>query len=92
MGACSLFEGISSHAPTMTQPTMQARAAAAIEKGLSCPLPSIQFPAVVAAGKVLQQCGWGWQEEAFQKVRTAAVAALCFQQGKPRPSTLLCEI
>lgn len=62
--------------------TTQTRTAASIENGLSCPLTAIQFPAIVAAGKVLQKGRWVWQEDAIQRVRAAASQALRSQQGE----------
>ena len=87
IAACALFEGIATHC-TPTQPYLDdavlSRGAAAIENGLSCPLPSIQFPAVVAAGKLLMK----WKshvsssDSSIGKIAAAVTHALAVQQGK----------
>ena len=73
---------------TPTQPYLDdavlSRGAAAIENGLSCPLPSIQFPAVVAAGKLLMKwkSHFSTTSSSIGKIAAAVTHALAVQQGK----------
>ena len=64
----------------------QIRATAAIENGLICPMPCIQFPAAVAAGKILYQQRQHvlefWDEGLLARVATAADQAYRIQQGR----------
>jgi hypothetical protein len=91
--ACALFESIASHASTnnfiVSDTNYQLRATTAIENGLACPLPSIQFPAAVAAGKILQQQKHRqrqrqqfWNEGLVERVAAAAEHAYCIQKDR----------
>jgi len=91
--ACALFESIANHAATPTfssqnthQNYHQLRATAALENGLACPMPSIQFAAAVAAGKVLmhqrQAQQQFWHEGLVERIATASDQAYRIQQDR----------
>jgi len=90
--ACALFEGIASHAATPNFSSCsnthqndhyhhQIRATVALEKGLACPMPSIQFPVAVAAGKIMVQQHF-WQEGFLERIATASEQAYRIQQDR----------
>jgi hypothetical protein len=87
--ACALFESIAIHAPAFTSSlenacNNQLRAVTALENGLACPMPCIQFWAALAAGKLLKSFEQRqfWPEGVLARVATAADQAYTILQDR----------